>query len=706
MFTRNPALREYTKSKRGSILSTWRAESGRAAWVPAAIDALKEFAGVDRVGVWLEPDAQTEDRVNPVVFRGEVWGREDENLPGEWARASVGGLLAEEMLNRGQPVEYQNRDEQPERLVGPLVGLQYAVWVPVNGQKLLRGLILVGTREKHVELPKVQAEFVAAELAVLLELEEQARISNRRQGDLGLWQHIQSSLVTDSDIQVRLQELVESCTEDESRGGVGLIFALIGELQTDLSAEREGAMAGGEGRLVVRAQSGDAAWAHSVEQGPLESLWVQAVESGRMMCADADRLPLAKDISRIVSIPLQSRGETVGMLMAGLPKRSDSLEFLDRLEMRATLARQLLEVQHRAVEQRRQELWQQAVLDSSSETVLLIDARGFVRGLSQVAREFLRQRGMLEREFAVKNRFAELFRPLDWEKVHGWVMSSFAKVNEESKETMQAELRPGTVVELHRVAHSEREFLAVRMEAVEAVPHTRRIEDVEAELYQTLEWLEEGVLIVDECGVIRSMNTRCQQMLGLSCKQVVGLRSLEELIAVASQNAVNPEEFAKNWRMLSAKNEVETQEELAMDLPTPQVIERCTRPLVDKQGKNRGRVEVYQEVTARRMFQSRMLQAEKLASLGQRALGIVHELSNPLTTILGNAQQLMLHNSSTKESTELGRILQEAERASNILRQLLHLSRENSPLRRPVHLDELVERTVELQKQSLRGEQD
>ena len=50
-------------------------------------------------------------------------------------------------------------------------------------------------------------------------------------------------------------------------------------------------MAGGEGRLVVRAQSGDAAWAHSVEQGPLESLWVQTVESGRMTRADADRLP-------------------------------------------------------------------------------------------------------------------------------------------------------------------------------------------------------------------------------------------------------------------------------------------------------------------------------------------------------------------------------------------------------------------------------
>ena len=80
------------------------------------------------------------------------------------------------------------------------------------------------------------------------------------------------------------------------------------------------------------------------------------------------------------------------MLMAGLPKRSDSLEFLDRLEMR-DLVGQLLEVQRRAVVQRREELWQQAVLDSSSEALLLIDAHGFVRGLSQVARELLQAAG-------------------------------------------------------------------------------------------------------------------------------------------------------------------------------------------------------------------------------------------------------------------------------------------------------------------------
>src|SRR5208337_3916673 len=114
-------------------------------------------------------------------------------------------------------------------------------------------------------------------------------------------------------------------------------------------------------------------------------------------------------------------------------------------------------------------------------------------------------------------------------------------------------------------------------------------------------------------------------------------------------------------------------------------------------------VEVYREMSAQRMFQSRMMQTEKLAAIGQHVTGIVHELSNPLTTILVNAQRLVSQEDDGVRAALSQNILEESKRATAILRQLLVLSRESLPERRRVSLNDLVDRTMELQRLALSG---
>ena len=142
-----------------------------------------------------------------------------------------------------------------------------------------------------------------------------------------------------------------------------------------------------------------------------------------------------------------------------------------------------------------------------------------------------------------------------------------------------------------------------------------------------------------------------------------------------------------------------------MNWPVPQIIERCARAIVGEGGRRLGRVEVYRETSARRHFQSRMVQTEKLVSLGQRASSIVHELSNPLTTILGYAQRLLQREEGRPEpaSRELRGLLAEAERATGILRQMLQLSGDARSVREPMSLNELVDRTSGLMRASLSG---
>jgi len=104
--------------------------------------------------------------------------------------------------------------------------------------------------------------------------------------------------------------------------------------------------------------------------------------------------------------------------------------------------------------------------------------------------------------------------------------------------------------------------------------------------------------------------------------------------------------------------------------PSPRILERAARPVADPAGRLLGRVEIYRDLTAQRVFHSKLLQTEKLAALGQMVSGVAHELSNPLTTIQGYAHRLLARQDLPGRTEEVRHIYQEAERAGMILRPI------------------------------------
>src|SRR4029077_6798468 len=125
---------------------------------------------------------------------------------------------------------------------------------------------------------------------------------------------------------------------------------------------------------------------------------------------------------------------------------------------------------------------------------------------------------------------------------------------------------------------------------------------------------------------------------------------------------------------------------------TRRVLERFSRPVLDSDGRPVGWLELYHDVTGDRQIQSKLLQTEKMAALGQLVSGIAHELNNPLTAIMGYAQLLLGHGLSLPQQSEAGKVFQEAERARRIVKNLLYFARENKPERTRVDLNEIVER--------------
>lgn len=708
VFTRtHPGKLSAQREARGVVRAA-RAGAGRDAWIREALLELQMEPGAERFGVWLEPPAGDESiPAARVVFRGEVRERGEGKRPGQWTSLSVELPLPLDLLSFGKTAELNLQGELHDPLLGPTLGMRHLLWVPVFGKNLLRGLILVAAQDAGSPLPRVLAEEVAAELALALEAEEQSRLARERKADLELTSRVHTLLAENADPDHILAVLAETCTRGDGPERVGAVFALIGERRAGLAVAAPSS-ARAEERLRIRALSGDPAWGHSVEQGPLEMFWRQAVETLQVTGAEPGALPLARSIARVVAIPLTSDGAARGVLLAGLPRGRTSLASLERLEHRALLAAQALQQIERRSERARGETWRQTLLESSEHPVVLLDRSGFLKGLSQGARKVLFRDSAAPavRWETPELRFAELFRPREWERVSRWLQSGAGDSRGDAAAgVLRAQLKDGAGVDCQRLDLSTAEFLAVGVERAAAEPGERRKEDVEAELRQTVGWMTEGVVVFDDAGGIRAANENFYRLLGLTREEAAGLRTLEDLLGKVAPYAADPEEFARRWRALGELHEEESQEELAMKWPVPQTIERCARAIVGEGGRSLGRVEVYRETSTRRLFQSRMVQTEKLVSLGQRVSGIVHELSNPLTTILGYAQRLLRHeaHSAGPASRELRGLLAEAERAAGILRQLLQLSGDAHGVREPVSLNELVDRTADLMRATLSG---
>ena len=96
-----------------------------------------------------------------------------------------------------------------------------------------------------------------------------------------------------------------------------------------------------------------------------------------------------------------------------------------------------------------------------------------------------------------------------------------------------------------------------------------------------------------------------------------------------------------------------------------------------------------------RANQARLIQAEKLASMGQMAAGIAHEINNPLGVVLMYAHLLKEGLAEGAEGrADAERIIAEAERTQKIVRGILNFAREEKVERAPTDINALLRDTV------------
>jgi two-component system, NtrC family, sensor kinase len=125
--------------------------------------------------------------------------------------------------------------------------------------------------------------------------------------------------------------------------------------------------------------------------------------------------------------------------------------------------------------------------------------------------------------------------------------------------------------------------------------------------------------------------------------------------------------------------------------------EISTYPIFDENGAVIQAILVEKDVTERRRMEMIVAQSEKMAAVGQLAAGIAHEINNPLTVVLANAQILIKELPGTADWRELAELINKAgTRALHTVRNLLDFARQEKLDFEKTDVNDTLERALEM----------
>jgi len=227
------------------------------------------------------------------------------------------------------------------------------------------------------------------------------------------------------------------------------------------------------------------------------------------------------------------------------------------------------------------------------------------------------------------------------------------------------------------------------------------------ERYRTiLEGMDDSYYEVDLAGNFTFVNDSMCRRFGFSREELIGM----------NYRAYTPDD--RHSSTFTIFNQVYRSGEAVRGIPSviigadgaSQFVERSIFPMRNDKGEIVGFRGISRDVTQRKLAEEERKQLElkaqissRLASVGEMAAGVAHEINNPLTGITGYAQ-LLLERKDLPEHiiADLEAINDGARRVAGIVQRLLAFSRQTKPERKLVDINELIESTLVLRAYHLR----
>jgi PAS domain S-box-containing protein len=248
----------------------------------------------------------------------------------------------------------------------------------------------------------------------------------------------------------------------------------------------------------------------------------------------------------------------------------------------------------------------------------------------------------------------------------------------------------GTVQDItgRKQAEEEREKLLSELQ-----DSITKISRSQKEWQNTFDSITDLISIHDTNYNIIKANRAFEKHFGLSAKEVINRKCFEVFHGTGIEMTNCPH------KITTAKNLPATED--VLDPKTNRILRVSTFPYYSPEGEFIGSIHIAKDVTEEKEKEMRLIMTERLASLGQMASGIAHEINNPLSAIAGCAEGLLSRVMKGRFEPELFEnylkiISEEIMRCKGITTSMLSFVRKTTYEKKEINMNETLDKTIEI----------
>jgi len=247
------------------------------------------------------------------------------------------------------------------------------------------------------------------------------------------------------------------------------------------------------------------------------------------------------------------------------------------------------------------------------------------------------------------------------------------------------------------IVENDRLYNKALQEIAERVQMEKSLRESEEKLRAILNATTETVILLDDQGIILSLNQTAAQRLGLEVDAIVGRRGPDLVARGMLSTELLDSRIANVDQVFRSGKPIQFEDERDETIYDTNVY-----PIFDVDGRVR-RVAIFaRDVTARRQGEQQAIQVQRLAAMGQIAGTLAHEINNPLQAIRSTLEMLVDFDLGSDQSRELLSVaIEEIQYLARVTHGVLKFTQSTQEDFRQVSATELLQKALVLASERL-----